>query len=228
MILPRRLSDTTLGDLLGMLHRARITGTLELCSTGVPVTTHRIHLFSGLVEQVDSPLGAAPIGELLRQRGAVENRTLARLLLHGGIPGRHTGEALVAVQAVAPSLVARVLREQLQDRLEALFTLGDATIRFHVARRRGKPELRPLPLLPRDFLHSRPRKRARNPDSDRIKALRALGLEAGAGAAAIRSAFRRLAMQTHPDRHPGLTGEERAALVKRFAALSAAYHCLLR
>jgi hypothetical protein len=211
-----------------MLHRGRITGALELVSTGVPVTTHRIHLFSGLVEHNESPFGAAPIGELLRRRGAIDKRTFTRLSVQGGLSGQHTGEALVADHRVAPNLVTVVLREQLQGRLEALFCLNDATIRFHVARRNGKSYLRPLPLMAPDFLHGRPRKRGRDKNSDRTAAFGALGLDAGAGASAIRNAFRQHAMALHPDRHPAASGEERAALVQRFAALSAAYHCLLR
>jgi hypothetical protein len=60
MHLPGRLSSSTLGDLLGSLHRAKVTGTVELAEIatfgGVTGRTHRLHLRAGLVVGVDTPL----------------------------------------------------------------------------------------------------------------------------------------------------------------------------
>lgn len=54
--LPRRLCATTLGDLLGNLHRGRVTGTLELTEVrGVTAgRAHKIHLREGLVVGVEA------------------------------------------------------------------------------------------------------------------------------------------------------------------------------
>jgi DnaJ-class molecular chaperone len=54
-----------------------------------------------------------------------------------------------------------------------------------------------------------------------------LGLEAGADRARVQRAFRRLAAEVHPDRHPWASAAERAALLRRFSELSAAYHELV-
>jgi curved DNA-binding protein CbpA len=50
-----------------------------------------------------------------------------------------------------------------------------------------------------------------------------LGLEPGADAASVRQAYRRLAAEHHPDRHPGASAEELRALVQTFTRLTAAY-----
>ena len=60
-----------------------------------------------------------------------------------------------------------------------------------------------------------------------LRALSTLGLEAGADRTQVQRAFRRLAMQFHPDRHPRATAIEKADLMRRFAELSAAYHLLV-
>jgi curved DNA-binding protein CbpA len=54
-----------------------------------------------------------------------------------------------------------------------------------------------------------------------------LGLELSADQDAVRRAFRRLAAEVHPDRHPAASPGEVASLMKRFAELSAAYHQLV-
>lgn len=61
MILPGRLASTTLGDLLGALHRARTTGALELveiasAGRGVPGRRHKLHLVDGDVAGVETDL----------------------------------------------------------------------------------------------------------------------------------------------------------------------------
>ena len=56
MHLPGRLSRTTLGDLLGRLHRSCSTGALELAARG---RRHRIHLERGAVIAVDLDLDDA-------------------------------------------------------------------------------------------------------------------------------------------------------------------------
>ena len=60
--LPRRLSSTTLGDLLGRMHRARLSGVLELREVrGVTAgRLHLVHLREGLIVFASSPRGAQP------------------------------------------------------------------------------------------------------------------------------------------------------------------------
>ena len=77
MILPSRLSATTLGDLLGKLYRQRTTGSLELVELWAPPGTrsarHEIHLFCGLVSSVETTLAATPLGRTVVATARVES-----------------------------------------------------------------------------------------------------------------------------------------------------------
>lgn len=161
MQLPSKLSQSTLGDLLGALHRARTTGQLELCELPPNAgRTHRIHLTLGLVSAVETSARVPPLGEILVREGLMEGSAQRRLL--GRIAagdGRPTGEILIAEGLSQSALVDRALRAQLRHKLDALFRLTDASVSFHVAR--GPSGTTP-PLLPREFLHARPRRRERD------------------------------------------------------------------
>jgi hypothetical protein len=256
MRLPSRLSTSTLGDLLGALYRQRTTGLLELCElrtpsgSTVPGRQHRIQLLSGLVTAVETPLRVPRLGEILAREGCAPEPSIQRLAaLVAAQRGRRTGEVLVAAGLIPQSAVERALRLQLRARLEALFTIEEATICFHTARplAGSLQELGPLP--PSDFLHGRPRARDRQRrpdgagaarsapggaapprigrvDGPRRRALELLGLGEGATEAEIRRAFRRLAASLHPDRCAAIPGEG-AQRTARFAELSAAYHLLV-
>ncbi len=241
MRLPGRLRATTLGDLLGILHRERATGVLELVEANGITSgrAHRIHLVSGLVGEVETPLGVTRLGELMRHEGLLGDsalRWLSRQLAR--TPGRRAGELLVDNHAASAELVAAALRRQLRLKLDALFALQDAALRFRVAFRRPA-EVR-VPLSPHEFLHGRPRARDRRraeaaprasapqrPARDRVRALAVLGLGPDAQAADVQRAFRQLARDVHPDRHPRASGGQKAELLRRFTELSAAYHELV-
>jgi hypothetical protein len=203
MQLPGRLSASTLGDLLGALHREGVTGLLELSEVrgprgaGVPGRLHHIHLRGGLVVAVDTAL-----------------------------PGLG-----------------------LRGRLDAVFSIEEATVAFRTARPIAKVE---RPLTPREFLHGRPRARDRGKsmgsgprvreheetppprsgvrpvaDDPRTRALNLLGLPPSAGDGDVRRAFRKLASALHPDKLGAAPPEERRRMAARFAELSAAYHLLV-
>lgn len=238
MRLPGRLSATTLGDLLGLLHRDRASGVLELIELQDPTRgrAHRVHFSQGLVSRVETSLAVPRVGEILKQQGFVGDETLRRLTRElTRAPGRRAGEILLEDPQLSQNALNAALRRQLRQRLDALFGLGDAEIRFRVARPSHE---RMIPLSPREFLHGRPRRRdasarangARpSPSRDRARAqaLAVLGLSGAASREAVQRAFRTLAKAVHPDRHPGAGAEERAALLQRFAELSAAYHLLV-
>jgi len=244
MKLPGRLDATTLGDLLGALHRERATGVLELVewSGATAGRSHRIHLAEGLVEAVDSPLRTPPLGEILHREGFIDAEGLRRLLRRlAEEPLKRSGELLVEDRATTRAAVIAALRHQLRSRLDRLFELRGVRLRFHVAAR-PSVDARRVPLSPREFLHGRARTRDRvpprggtsgeaarraRPVDPRSRALAVLGLAPNAAPDAVRTAFRRLALEVHPDRHPAAGARERAEPLRRFAELSAAYHALV-
>ncbi len=273
MILPSRLSATTLGDLLGRLYRQQTTGNLELADLWAPPgaasSRHKIHLFCGLVSGVETSLPSPPLGELLRREGFLGDPAFRSLLrrLGDGDP-RPSGEILVAERLVDPGTVEAALRAQLRMKIDALFTLEDASVAFHTARPMKLDARRIHPLEPRDFLLDRPRQRDRIPASEvrvrrapartqrfspgasrsqeerrteppraarfsypmteaRRRALAKLGLPEAAGEADVRRAFRKLAIELHPDRHATAPAGDRDRNAARFAEVSAAYHVLV-
>jgi hypothetical protein len=194
MFLPSRLTVSTLGDVLGVLYRARVTGVVELreVSGVTPGRRHAISLADGMVTEVETPL--APVA--------------------------------------TASLAAR---------LDPLFSLRDAAIRFSVARSPASPAR----LVPREFLHGRPRARdrahratmpppclpppPRPAEPAEARAARAvLGVDAGAREDDIRRAFRRLAREHHPDRVTSGSPVDAERARTRLAAITAAYHTLTR
>jgi hypothetical protein len=247
MQLPGRLRLTTLGDLLGSLHRACATGILELVEVeGVRSgKSHRVYFDAGLVDDVDTSLSHPRLGEILARDGLLSMAALARVAQRlVEQPGKRVGEILVEDGLGSPDLVASALRRQRTSRLEALYGLSEALIRFHVPRPRSGS--RPAPLSPREFLHGRPRARgpARPPSHEhftfrgaprraapfsdaQLSAYRALGLPAGASPRDVQRAFRKLAAERHPDRFPQASAAERTQHLTRFATLSAAYHTLI-
>jgi phage gp37-like protein len=228
--LPGRLNRTTLGDLLGTLHRAQATGVLELAETRGPSAgqRHSIYFSAGLVDRIDSAAVEPRLGELLLREGVLDEsglRTLLARLVES--PERRSGEVLTEELHASEAVVAAALKAQLRARLETVFRLGDADVRFHVRRppRRTGPSAL---LAPREFLHGRRRARsetARRPGGS-DDAYRVLGLEPGASGESVRRAFRQLATEHHPDRHPGASREELVDLVQRFSRITAAYHRL--
>jgi len=253
MNLPGRLRLTTLGDVLGALHRSGASGVLELGEDrGV---THRVYWTDGHITQVDTDLFRERLGDLLARQGVLGAGALARLarrLLE--TPRRRAGEILVDEGLVSHDLVSAGLRRQLRRKLDALFLLSDAQLTFRVPRPQAVSQ---PPLSAPEFLHGRPRARSarsrapgahesarpwqvpraeesarsapppRAPQQGpRSRAYATLGVSPGADRATITQAFRRLARSLHPDRFPHADATERARLLSRFAELSAAYHAL--
>jgi hypothetical protein len=243
MQLPGRLRSTSLGDLLGTLHRARATGTLELVE--FHGRTHRVHAARGLVTAVELDGAAASLAEVLRRDRAVDDETLRRSLLRAMASRRLHGEVLVRDFKLSPSLVDTALRRQLLTRLAVLEQLGDAQVFFRVTVRPPRGALADDPLRPPEFLSGRARARDRSPsatpaarrvpasppapaiDPKQAAAMRLLGVAPGADPIAIKRAYRQLARTYHPDLHPTATDDERRALAERFVAVTAAYQLLV-
>jgi hypothetical protein len=236
MNLPGRLTRTTLGDLLGMLHRAGASGVLELveASGSRAGKSHRVFLSGGLVDDVETDHEHPPLGELLAREGALSREALATLLRRMvETPERRAGEILIAERLANEALIGAALRWQLRSRLETVFRLADGQVRFHV--RRPPRRQSSAVLTPREFLHGRRRARAdggsratghAREQAQREAAFRVLGVDAGTDPTLVRQAYRRLAAVHHPDRHPQATAEELRDLVQRFTRISAAYRTL--
>ncbi|MBK9260493.1 MAG: J domain-containing protein [Polyangiaceae bacterium] len=298
MILPSRLSATTLGDLLGMLHRERTTGTLELTElwhTPGTRSGHYVHLRSGLVVDVETPLSKTPpLGEFLRREGFLSNTGYRVLMGHlEKHDRRSTGEILVAERLADAAIVEAALRVQVRMKLDVLFHLTEALVTFHAAGPPKRAARRIHPLTPRDFLVGRPRARDRAPTSEvrprtrpavwsepfytyerandasqsrtpppssarttqakahhegpphvsgrakptstflhlapdvRRRALSKLGLPMTADEADVKRAFRKLAVELHPDKHATAPALHRDRSAARFAEVSEAYHLLV-
>ncbi len=233
MQLAGRLRTTTLGDLLGSLHRASATGTLELAEEARG-RTHSVYLTEGKVSAVALDGASRLLGELLRDDGAIDDATAQRSLLRAVASQRLLGEVLVRDFAVPQASVGSALRKQLVLRLSALDRLVDARVTFHVARRVPAGVLAAAPLEAREFLPGRRRARERSgappvaaaaPGLDHAR--RVLGVGPAADTPEIRRAFRRLALTLHPDLHPAATPEQRRALELQLARASAAYKSLV-
>ena len=247
MQLPGRLRSTTLGDLLGVLHRARATGTLELAEFHGRM--HRVHLSRGLVVAVELDGPVPSLAEELRREGVVGDDVLKRSLLRAIASRRLHGEVLVRDFKLSPTLIDTALRRQLLTRLGVLERLADAQILFRVTVRPPRGALVDDPLRPPEFLSGRRRSRDKHTgatptspaarrttspateslsaDPRQLAALRVLGVPPGADTTAIKRAYRRLARDYHPDLHPQASDDERRALAERFVEVTAAYQTLV-
>jgi hypothetical protein len=234
MQLPGRLRGTTLGDLLGVLHRANATGTLELVEDRG--RTHRVHVARGLVLAVELDGAAPSLADILRRDQAADDDVLKRSLLRAMAAGRLHGEVLVREFRLSPTVVNGALRRQLLSRLSVLETLADARVAFRVTVRPPRGALHEAPLGPPEFLHGRRRARERStPPPDIVEAAphrgtgawRVLGVPPGTSTEEIKRAYRRLARSVHPDMHPHATEDERRALEVRFAEITEAYRALV-
>lgn len=229
MLLPGRIESTTLGDVLGALHRERVNGALEIQEPNGAV--HRVHFRDGVVSKVETPL-VLPLGKVLLDMGVLNGaarRALEALSVEDSTAP--IGERLVEGAHISAATLAVALRVQSRKRLDALSQVKRGRLTF---RPRAVASGEPVPLTPPEFLHGRPRKRQRAeraPDERatqrRRAALAVLGLPEDADVERVRAAFRRLASEMHPDRRFDASGTEREALAERFARASAAYHTLV-
>ena len=179
--LPGTLERSTLGDVLGALHRDRVTGTLWLEETNAGgAHRHMIAWRDGLIHHV----------ETTRRRSRVVSHAQRRAAEHW-------------TQNDAS-------RTELLERLEALFELERARLTFRVMGPRlpnaplplGPQEFLHGRRRSRDAVsrEGAARSAATRLDTPRTRALRTLGLEGEPGADAVRAAFRQLARRWHPDR----------------------------
>ena len=242
MLLPGRLRQTTLGDLLGTLHRGRVHGTLELAED--LGRTHRVHIADGMIVAVEFDGAAATLAEVLRASQEVDDGVLRRSLLRAITSKRLHGEVLVDDFQLSPAIIDAAVRRQMTARLSRLEQLVDARVHFRVTLKAPRGAVVRAPLPPAEFLTGRRRFRDRGetsaprPPGSRssgptraweppVSAFRVLGVAPGADMTEIKRAYRQLARTVHPDLHPDATEQERRALADRFHALTTAYRTLV-
>jgi hypothetical protein len=206
--LPGSLERSTLGDVLGALHRDRVSGALRLSEvSGGKEHHHVIYWHDGLIHHVET------------------TRSL---------PARSWMDARASYRGAEHWTRNDAGKWQRLERLEALFELRNAKLSFRVMGRH--PARAPEPLEPTEFLHGRRRQRDAEAafaprvvpiDTPHSRALRTLGLDGEPSTEDVRAAFRQLARRWHPDRHPQAGEQTRAALCRRFSEIATAYQELM-
>jgi hypothetical protein len=199
MQLPGSLSQSTLGDLLGNLHRAGVSGTLDLRETKGPRagTVHRIHLLAGLVNAV----------ELAVAEAADETTT------HAAPPSATERQHVLASMELLYNLPdARLSFHVARRRPESPRSLPTEDY-LHGRPRHRDGRRPPSAQETAQAIH----------ETKRARALAALGLPANASLTEAHRAFRLLALKLHPDHHGNAPEEERKAKTARFLSVLSAY-----
>lgn len=240
MQIASRLRDTTLGDLLAELHRANATGVLELIE---PKGRHAIHLRRGFVQAVESESALVRLGDVAARRWGISRPAVERARMYAHARGLRIGHALVATRVIAAAQLDALLAEQQRARLELLYALRDAEIRFRVARPLPDGAAEQTPLEARDTFYGRPRKQARDtehtqsteqPRARHSRVTRAmhhplaaeyavLGVTPDSDQRAVRDAFRALVLALHPDRAHGVSDLERESRARKLVDVVRAY-----
>ena len=198
MRLPGTLSASTLGDLLGSLHRAGLSGTLELREKKGPKAgaLHRIHLLGGLVAAVE--LDAVGDETDPAEPACAERDHVLRSM-----------EILYALPDARLSFhVARRRRDSARPLPPQDFLHGRP--RHRDVRNDGADETR-----------------AKVAEGKRARALATLGLAENASVTEAHRAFRLLALRLHPDHQSGLSEAEKKGKTSRFMSVLSAYQELL-
>ncbi len=250
MILPGSLRTTTLGDVLGQLHRGGVSGVLQIIASSTPWagSHHQVTLVRGIVRDVSTTIPAPRIGEVLLEQGVLRQAEhelfVAELRRRSGALA---GEVLRELGMVSDATLRFGLSRQMRKRLDVLYGIERASLRFHPLSAQVRT-VASVALGPREFLHGRPRARdqagARRPPVEperegragalehersqgRAAALELLGLPEVVTREQVRQAFRRAAVLVHPDLHRDLEPHALSAMQARFAELSQAYHLLI-
>ena len=224
MDLPGRLRSTTLGDLLGALHRSRVKGTLELAEDSG--RRHRVYLAQGLVAAVELDAVEPVAGGDPARRSRGGGRRPAPLAAAGHGLERLHGEVLVDDFRLSPEVVGNALRRQVARAPRGARRLADARVSFRVAVRPPRGVLSSRGATPRAArvparaaaasragaarrAHARARRLSEGGRSEGVEHARLAPRRAGL--TEIKRAYRRLARTVHPDLHPGASDEERRA-----------------
>jgi len=198
--LPGSLERATLGDILGALHRDKVSGTLCLEELGRSYQRHLIHLRDGLIHQVETG-----------RRASVTALSRAERWLAGDGDALERLERLEGLFQVCQARISfRVMGRRPTPSQRPL----EPSDFLHGRRRRrdGLDDTTPVPA---------------RYESSRQAALRSLGLDGDPSPDAVRAAFRKLARHCHPDLYARADETTRAECSKRFIEISRAYEALI-
>ena len=226
--LPSCLSQSTLGDVLGGLHRQRLSGVLQVI---VGEHTHEIELQNGLLVRVTLAHDSKCLGAALRSRvpDADQFERGLGVALARSKDERPLGERLLATRVASTRSVREALQELHQSRLNRLFSVSHARLRFRIIHR---PTVSGLVWGPALFLHHRRRYRDRAKPVPHLSAelqhaFRTLGLKPGVGLASVKAAFRRFAAEVHPDKCAFLGSAAVEVATRRFREGAHSYRLVM-
>lgn len=142
-----RLSRGEFVKLAYRLGLGAATGELELAEDGG--ARHRVYLRRGYLTAARVEGHWAPLGELLRDAGQIDNEQLRRSLEAVATGATFQGRALVEQGALTEAALDRALRRQAELRLERLAAIPSATYRLDAHAKPPPPCLggRPLALV---------------------------------------------------------------------------------
>jgi hypothetical protein len=229
MLLPSRLRGTTLGDLLAALHRAFASGVLELVE---PSRQHAIHLRRGLVQAVESSERSHRFGDLATATGLCRREAVEHASREASARNTRIGQHLVVRGVLTPANRDRVLHAQRARRLDTLYGLADADLRFHAARPLPPGSAEQSPMSAGEAFHGRARRRDRGRApthiGDRRRALHVLGLDDATTPTQLLARYRERVAALHPDHAANVDERERERRVAELRAVIDAYRALLR
>jgi hypothetical protein len=223
MLVPSHLRDTTLGDLLAMLHRNFASGVLEINDDEC---CYAIHLRRGLVCAVDVSDRSLRFGGVAVAYKACDSHVIEQLARAETVRPLRLGQRLVMAGVLSARDRDDVLQTQRSKRLEALFYVEDAELRFGDVRvlPPGSAEL--APMSAREVFFGR-RRRRDGASLMRRHALEVLGLNARATIAEVRERYRERVAMLHPDHTGHLDQATREAMLCELRAVIEAYRALL-
>ncbi len=230
--------------LLHHLGRRRQSGDLHL--TEPSGARHLVGLRQGHAVALDVDGGLDPLGEVLRQAGAIDGTQLRRSLELLARRESLTGRLLLSMGAVSEQTLEEGLRRQARLRLARLVEVrrGTWSLRSGLPAAPASARVAPIdlaawtrryaaehglpdPAVTPDPTRERPMPRPRQ-ETGTTTARAVLGVPIDADGAAIRRAYHRLARTLHPDRHPEASPTLRADYARRFSVVSGAYRTLAR
>jgi DnaJ-domain-containing protein 1 len=244
-----RLEDTTVGDLVAQIYRRGATGTLVI---EAHTRQHRVLFRRGYLKAIKLEGHFQPLGERLLASGEISRENHRRSVEAIASGSALQGEALVRLGAISAERLRIELEAQARERIAYLVGCSSGRWRFEDGSA-GDPGLL---LHPLNLVRGTPRRRGvgrpsaargrfaatpghtprtepgryslRGMGTTRRPAHAVLGVAPDASPDVVRREYRRLALELHPDRHPGLDEPARRQLEAKFSEATAAYDALMR